>query len=431
MRSAFHHLLAAQIVSIFGDWSFRIAILIIVYELTGSALMMSAAVACSLAPYVLMLPIGGVIADRLPRRTILCWGDFLAGLCCVAIAGYLALGGHSVNIILPGLFALGLITAVYHPALQGFVPSVVDRDALPRANSLFTASEHALNLIGPMLSGGLVAALSPDRIIWLNAASYLISGGLIAAIKVPFAVETTTPLGATQLSLVATAKLANFAVRQLRDDLVDGFRIAWSQPIVRWGTLLFILENFATNLVVGNLIFLLIQELTLPAAAAGGAIGLAAAGAVAGSLLAPALMRRFPSGPLMLACVFAVMGGTLVMLLAPRVGVVAVVLGRGLIMAAEAVIVVTMFTLRQRVIPGPYLGRTIAITRTISAAPVPLGAMAGGYMLTQLDGDISALAGASALLLLVCGVGGLFTPIARAERAICYQDPPPAIGRTS
>jgi hypothetical protein len=99
------------------------------------------------------------------------------------------------------------------------------------------------------------------------------------------------------------------------------------------------------------------------------------------------------------------------------------------IMAAEAVIVVTMFTLRQRVIPGHYLGRTIAITRTISAAPVPLAAMVGGYMLTQMDGG--ALVSTSAVLLLVCGVGGLFTPIARVDRVIRYQEPPPEIGRTS
>lgn len=62
-------------------------------------------------------------------------------------------------------------------------------------------------------------------------------------------------------------------------------------------------------------------------------------------------MQRCPPGPLMLACVFIVLLGTLVMLDATQHNATAVVLGRGMIMAAEAVIVVTMFTLRQRVIP--------------------------------------------------------------------------------
>ena len=51
----------------------------------------------------------------------------------------------------------------------------------------------------------------------------------------------------------------------------------------------------------------------------------------------------------------------------------------------------TMFTLRQSLIPGPYVGRVVGITRTISAVPVPVAAIFGTYLLRQVDGGVETL----------------------------------------
>lgn len=82
-------------------------------------------------------------------------------------------------------------------------------------------------------------------------------------------------------------------------------------------------------------------------------------------------------------------------------------------LAAEAVIVATMFTYRQRIVPSHCLGRVAAVTRTVSALPIPLAAITGGYILSITGGDMRAMIAASAVVLLSCGVGGLLTPFVK------------------
>ncbi|KAA2242141.1 MFS transporter [Salinarimonas soli] len=401
MGSGYILLLAAYVVSIVGDWSFKIAIPVIVMELTGSPLLMSVAFACSFAPYIVMMPLGGVVADLFRRQRILYLGDFAAAALCTLICAYLALGGTNVYVLFPALFGLGIVSSVYHPAFQSFIPNVVAREALPRANATFATSDNLLNLLGPAISGGLVAAFRPDWIIWFNAASFLVSGLAILAIRA---------------QVPEVARQVRVSVAGIGRDLADGFRIAWSEPIIKWGTILFIGENFATNAILGNEIYFLTEVLGLSVSQAGLVIGASAAGAVAGSLVAPALMARFAPGRLMLSCLFVIAGGTAVMLLAQNLGIAAVVLGRGLLMGARAVIIVTMFTYRQRVIPQAYLGRTVAITRTISYVPVPVSAVVGGYVLAQTGGNMQAVLLMSVGTLLACALLGLLTPFARAQQ---------------
>ena len=109
----------------------------------------------------------------------------------------------------------------------------------------------------------------------------------------------------------------------------------------------------------------------------------------------------------MLTCVFVVTAGTCAMLIG---SVAAVAASRTIVLAAEAVIVVTMFTFRQRVVPSHSLGRVAAVTRTISALPIPLAAVVGGYILSITGGDMRAVIATSAIILLACGIGGLLTP---------------------
>ena len=70
-------LIAASAASQIGDWLYNAALLGYVYAATGSATWVGAATICRLLPYVLLGPIGGAIADRFPRRSVLFAGDVL------------------------------------------------------------------------------------------------------------------------------------------------------------------------------------------------------------------------------------------------------------------------------------------------------------------------------------------------------------------
>ena len=137
---------------------------------------------------------------------------------------------------------------------------------------------------------------------------------------------------------------------------------------------------------------------------------MSAGGAVIGAAIAPWFIERFHPGRLMLSCIACWAAGTILLLAGHALGVWVVVVGRAMSMACEAMIIVTMFTHRQRLIPNRYLSRTVAIARTICYIPVPIAAMTGGYLLTVFDGNMDGLIIISAAVLVLCVAVGLFTP---------------------
>lgn len=394
----FNALWAAYTISIVGDWAYRIAIPLVVFDLTGSPLVMSLAYAATFAPFIFVMPFGGVLADVLDRKRILWVSDLISGCAAIGISFYVVSEGANAYWILPGLAVLGTMSSVSHPAFQGFLPCTVERGHLSRANARITMSDSTLNLFAPALGGALIALLGAYNVLWLNAISFFISMGLVLAIR-----ARGSP-GDQSLSLSYPSVL---------NGLRRGFEVAMHYPIIKWGTFLFVLVNFSSHLVLGNMIFFLTRDLGLSPEYAGVVLGLSALGAIAGAIAAPLLLRRRHPGRLMLVCVLVSAIGTGCLLFAEAMGSWMVVVGRAVSMGAEATIVVTMFTERQRVVPAQYLSRVVGITRTISYIPVPIAATLGGYMLATGGGEMSAVIVVSTISLVVCVAIGAFTPFVR------------------
>src|SRR5204862_1017744 len=83
-----------------GDWLYNAALLGYVFETTGSAGWVGAATIFRLLPYVLLGPVGGVIADRYDRRKVLVVGDVLRAALMLLLAVTIAANGTVVIVIL-------------------------------------------------------------------------------------------------------------------------------------------------------------------------------------------------------------------------------------------------------------------------------------------------------------------------------------------
>src|SRR4029077_16831462 len=86
-------LISASAASQFGNWLFNAALLAFIYSETHSAGGVAAATICRLLPYVLLGPVGGMIADRYDRRTVLLVGDLLRCSLMLALAAVVATEG--------------------------------------------------------------------------------------------------------------------------------------------------------------------------------------------------------------------------------------------------------------------------------------------------------------------------------------------------
>lgn len=174
-----------QSLSGLGDSIFTIALAWQVLLMTNSGTAMGLVLVASMVPRLLFLLLGGVMADRLPRRLILLWSDGGRGLVVLLIS---VLGWAGLlqfwHLLLEALI-FGLVDGFFTPAVMALTPDLVEKDDLPSANALIAVSQTLTQLIGPVLGAGLIALISPLGVFALNGLSFWLSAVFLLAVRLP------------------------------------------------------------------------------------------------------------------------------------------------------------------------------------------------------------------------------------------------------
>ncbi len=210
---AFTRLYTAQLISFAGDWFTQVALLGLVLELTGSPMAASLLLVLQTAPFFLLSPIAGVVADRFDRRRVMIAVDLLR----VGGALSLLLADDTGTLWIAFVATAGIAAggAFFEPASAAALPNLVSRDELPYANVLMGSAWGTMLAVGAA-AGGLVAALlGRDAAFVIDGLSFLVSALLLLGIRRPFSerVDETTgaaaPAGAEAGSAVAAATEAH------------------------------------------------------------------------------------------------------------------------------------------------------------------------------------------------------------------------------
>jgi MFS family permease len=359
---------------------------------------MSIAFALTFLPFLLVSPFGGVIADRLDRRSILIWGDFFSFLIILLIGILTQTFPHSMLLIYTLVFLAATISPIYHPAFQSIIPSIVDKKDLSHANALMGSADNIIMLVAPIVGGGMIALIGIVNAIYLNALSFLVSALLITLIK-------------KSEKIIVSTKMTIASVLQ---DLKEGFNFAWSHPVLKYGALLFIGSNFAINLFFANFMYYLAHTLALSPAQIGLVFAIIGVGSIGGSLFTPGLLKRFEPGKLISSTTLLAGLISFLLLLTKNPWGVAIIWA--IVSGCGSSNVVTYFTLRQQVVPSEYLGRAVATTRLISYSSIPIASILGGWLLGITS--IYTIIFWCALLRLVVGLAALFSPLCNAKKKI-------------
>jgi MFS family permease len=179
----FRLLWTGQAISLLGDTAFIVALGWRTFTLTGSARSLAIVLTLQGLGLLSTVLLGGALADRYDRRTLMLVSDaarfgVIGALAVVDASGHLSLG------ILAGLaFAEGLATGFFTPALGGLVPLVVEQPGLGSANALIGMARQASLLIGPTLAGLMYGFAGSTVVFGFNAFSYLISFGFVFATR--------------------------------------------------------------------------------------------------------------------------------------------------------------------------------------------------------------------------------------------------------
>ena len=177
---AFALLFSAQLISTIGDVMASVAVPFAIIELGGGAADIGLVLAARAVPLVLFLLVGGVWADRLPRRLVMIGSDVVRGVCQAVFATILIMGVGGVPAIMAIMFVYGAAEAFFRPALSGIVPQAVNPDRLQDAYGLIAITPALGMTLGGVIGGTAVALISPAGAIAIDAASFAVGIALLS-----------------------------------------------------------------------------------------------------------------------------------------------------------------------------------------------------------------------------------------------------------
>lgn len=178
----FAFLLLGQISSLIGNGTLKFALAMYVLERTGSAAVFAGMLAAAMLPTILLSPFGGVLADRMNRRTLMIALDALSAL-AVLLAGVVLPLGHDLLIITALLVALSVLGAFESPTVQACVPQMLSEDALEKGNAAVSQAAALASLVTPFLGSVVYTAVGMAPVLYAAAACFLLTACLEGFIR--------------------------------------------------------------------------------------------------------------------------------------------------------------------------------------------------------------------------------------------------------
>ncbi len=362
---AFVRVWAAATVSLFGSLITRLALpYVAILVLAVGPLGVAGLRATEIVAGLLFGLVAGVWVDRLRRRPVMIVADvgraiLLASVPLAALGGWLSL--PQLFIV---AFGTAVLTAFFDAADPAYLPTIVARAALVRANAALAASSSAAELTAFGLAGFLVAAFTAPIAIGIDAVSFVISGLLLGSIRRP---EPAPPPASDRDPVL--------------DEIREGFRVLAADPIVRSLAIARVINGFSYGVFGGLWLIFVTNELGIGPIAVGLIAAVGGVASLSGAALSSRLTRRWAIGAVLVATLLIDAVAGLAIPLAPS--------GAPLVAAAFLVFAqlvgdssATVFeigdvSIRQARVRERALGRVNASIRT-------------GTLLTELAGAIAA-----------------------------------------
>jgi MFS family permease len=373
------------------------------YTLNASTLEVALLRSFAVLPFLLFSLPAGVWVDRLRRRPLMIAADVGRALAIASIPVAFWLG----HLTLAQLYLVtgihGLLSVIFDVSYLSFLPTLVGREHLAEANAKLLGTQSLMQLAGPTLGGGLVAAAGAPVAVLADAVSFALSGGFVATIRGREARPERTTTRA-------------------RAELKEGLRYVFSQPYLRTLTIWFSVGNLFTSAIFALVIVYMVRNLHLSAATIGWVLAVVNAGFIAGAFANRRLVRRFGIGamiayPALISSLFL-----FALPAAPQSFPLPVLVVGGF--AATCIgfsANVNQLTLRQSITPHRLLGRMNSVARFMYWGTMPIGSALGGVVAQQVGLRTTLYAAASGAVL--ANVPVTLSPI-RKLRSL--PDPAPA-----
>jgi MFS family permease len=236
LSGPFRRFVAAATISLYGDQLTTVALLVLLYQVTGSIQAPAAYLLAKQLPRLIGLPAGGELADRFSPQMVV-------AVCSLGqaatIGGIVLAGDHGSAWVIYLLVVVGQLGAGMARAATGAVmPRVVPPERLSRANALLQLFQNSTFVGGPLLGAPLLAWKGPDALLLVDLGTFLVAAALMAGL--PTLIQATASMAAGPLS---------------------GLRTVLGDPLLRVLALAFMAEGIVVNVAASVFVLLATERL--------------------------------------------------------------------------------------------------------------------------------------------------------------------------
>ncbi len=385
----------ASTVSDFGTYITTLAIsVIIVLELEGSASDVGFVNAARWFPYLVLGLLAGVWVDRHRRKPILVATDVGRGLILVTIA-VLGLVNWLTIPLLAGLILLfGALSLMSDAAFQSFIPQLVPRELLVRANARLQQSDSVAQTSGPALAGWLIQVLTAPGALLLDAASYLTSAAVVA--RIPGSAARSVP---------------PIAAGNIGKSVIEGIESVYRHPRLAPFALTTHLWFVFFSMFGAVFAVYALRERELGATGLGVVLAFSGVGAVLGTSVSSRLGGSYGVGRTVIAAwslypvAFATIAAAGFFEAGEWSGFALIALGQFLVGLALGIEGPQGVGYRQAVTPDRLMGRMTATMRSINRGMIVIGAPLGGFLADTMGNRPTISVAAAGMVLVVLLLG--------------------------
>ncbi|MFC8301606.1 MFS transporter [Micromonospora orduensis] len=181
---SFRLLFLGRTVSALGDAVVPAALALAVLRATGSTAALALVLAAAMVPRLLLLPLGGVVADRFDVRRVAVLADLVRCATQLAVGTQLLGGDPSMGTVVVASAIGGVASAFAIPTASPLVAGTVEPAQRQQANALMGVTANSSRLLGPALAGALIWAAGPGWAFVIDGASFALSAALLVLVRV-------------------------------------------------------------------------------------------------------------------------------------------------------------------------------------------------------------------------------------------------------
>ncbi|MBV1758766.1 MAG: MFS transporter [Dethiosulfatibacter sp.] len=383
---------SGKAVSILGSSIYTFAIGLYVLKLTGSALNYATTLMLSVVPMIIISPIAGVIADRIPKKWLVVGMDLANGLLFTVLYFYATARTLDLTIIYVTTVLLNVFTTFFGIGMEAAKPSLVTSDRLIRLNSLSKLIDSSASILGPVIGGVVFALIDIRAFILFNAISFVFSA--ITEWFIDYHLNQDE---------MEVAKTTGDKANSFTRDLKEGWRFFSHNRSILELFFVFVSLNFLLGFSVnvpGP--YIINQLLRMPSSSFGIINGMFPVGLIIGTLAVERIMKRVEFRRLLIsmnafiAILAGLIGLPVILNLNNTINLLFYATIYMLIGIAIAFVDVPIMTILQKEVPRMLLGRVLSLIMSLVKVILPVALITSGLLINILPVAIIPVIGASA-----------------------------------